>query len=201
MSDRRHGYARYRLDGCRCYVCGYARSLYDERRDKMLTAGTWEPFVPIATTQEHLRLLHVMGFGTRQIAQLAGVERKTVRDISAGRRHDPGRGNPRIEKIRKETAASILAIPADQLAASDGTYIDGTLTWQRIDALLEAGWTRTRIAQEVLRLKSPALQLKRGRVTVRNAKRIKAYFDEHLGDSFLPDFWTDDDVPTEEVLA
>lgn len=89
---------------------------------------------------------------------------------------------------------SILAVPADQLAASDGTYIDGTLTWRRIDALLEAGWTRTRIAQEALGLKSPALQLKRGRVTVRNAKRIKAYFDKHLGDSFLPDYWTDDDV-------
>jgi hypothetical protein len=201
VSNRPHGYARYRLDQCRCYVCGLARSKYDERRTKMMTAGTWHPFVPIDAAQEHVRLLASMGFGSRQVASLAQVERKTIRDIAAGVRHDPGRGNPRMTKVRTETAAAILAVPVDQLAASPGTYIDGTLTWQRINALLENGWTRGRIAQEALGLKVPALQLRRGRVSARNARKIAAYFNRHLGDSFLPDYWPVDDEGEERDTA
>lgn len=188
MRERPHGYARYRLDGCRCYVCGLARSLYDERRNKMLTAGTWKPFVPIDTAREHVLLLGEIGFGQRQIARLAGVDRKQVRDIANGYRHDGKRGNPPLRKIRARTAASILAVPADQLQAAARASVDSTLTWARIDALLEAGWTRGRIAQEALGAKYPALQLKRGqRVSVANARKVKAYFDRVLGDSWLDD--------------
>jgi transcriptional regulator with XRE-family HTH domain len=188
MRERPHGYARYRLDQCRCYVCGLARSLYDERRTKMLTAGTWRPFVPIEATREHVLLLGELGFGHRQIARLAGVDRKLVRDIASGYRHDPGRGNPPLRKIRAQSAAAILAVPADQLQAAARASIDSTLTWARIDALLEAGWTRGQIAQEALGAKYPALQLKRGqRVSVANARNVKAYFDRVLGDSWLND--------------
>lgn len=188
MRERPHGYARYRLDGCRCYVCGFAVSVYNERRTKMLTAGTWEPFMPIEAPQEHVLLLREIGFGTRQIARLAGLDRKQVRDIANGYRHDPARGNPPLRRIRKATAAAILAVPADQLQAAGHANVDSTLTWARIDALLEAGWTRGRIGQEALGMKYPALQLKRGqRVSVANARRIKAYFDRVLGDSWLDD--------------
>jgi len=192
---REHGYARYRLDGCRCYVCGLARSMYDERRTKMMTAGTWQPFVPIEQTREHVLAMMEIGMGARQIALLADVDRKLVRDIARGRRQDPGRGNPPMTKIRKETAAKILAVPMDQLAAADGAYINATMTWTRIEALLEAGWTKARIAREALGTQRPVLQLRRDRVTVANARKIQQYVELHLGDSSVGDDAVPDDDP------
>jgi hypothetical protein len=195
---RDHGYARYRLDGCRCDVCAKARAAYDRRRQMMMTAGTWQPFTDLATVQEHVRALSDIGMGQRQVAALAGVERKTVRDIASGIRHDPGRGNPPMTKVRTETATKILAVPLDPMAASDGTYIDGTLTWERIDALLAAGYTKARIS-EAIGQGGRALQLGQGRVTAANARAVKALFDQVLGDSWLADPVDDEDEVVDEI--
>lgn len=169
---REHGYARYRLDGCRCYTCGYARSEYDQRRDRLIAYGRWQPFVAIAETQHRIGDLRAIGFGDRSIALLAGLNRKVVRDVRTGVRHDPSRGNPPLTKIRTETAAAIAAIPYDPLAAPEGAYIDATMTWTRIHALIRAGYPRGWIAQAIGRQR-PALQLRRERVTVANARAIR----------------------------
>lgn len=169
---RDHGYARYRLDGCRCYVCGYARAQYDDRRNRLIAYGRWEPFVAIAETQHRILDLRAIGFGDRSIALLAGLNRKVVRDVRTGVRHDPSRGNPPLTKIRTETAAAIAAILYDPLAAPEGAYIDATMTWTRIHALIRAGYPRGWIAQAIGRQR-PALQLQTDRVTARNARAIR----------------------------
>jgi hypothetical protein len=182
MSQRPHGYARYRLDGCRCYTCGYARSQYDDRRNRLIAYGQWEPFVGIEETQFRIQSLKDLGFGDRAIATLAGIERKTIRDIAAGIRHDPSRNNPPLTKIRRETAAAVAAIPYDQLEAPDGAYIDATLTWERIGQLLDAGYTRTWIARRLgSTAKTPALQLGRRRVTARQARAVRDLVTEVMG--------------------
>jgi DNA-binding NarL/FixJ family response regulator len=193
---RDHGYARYRLDGCRCYTCGWARSQYDDRRTRMMIAGTWQPFTDLATVQEQVAALKAIGLGDRQIATLAQVERKTVRDIAAGVRH--GRNSRPMTKVRTETATKILAIPLDPLAASDGTYISATSTWERIDALIEAGWSKARISAEIGQ-GGRALQLSRHRVTAANARAVKALFDRVLGDSALEHLEVDEDEVIDEV--
>lgn len=174
MSTRPHSYARYRLDGCRCYVCGLARSEYDDRRNRLIAYGRWEPFTAVEETRHRIGDLKSLGFGDRAIAALAGVERKSVRDVLSGHRHDPGRGNPSLTKIRKETAAAIAAIPFDQLAAADGAYISAHMTWQRIHALIRAGYPRTWIARELGSTSStPSLQIGADRVTAANARAVR----------------------------
>jgi len=167
---RPHGYARYRLDGCRCYTCAYARSEYDTRRTRLIAYGRWQPFVPIAETQHRIGDLNAIGYGDRAIAHLADLHRKTVRDIRTGIRHDPGRGNPPITKIRTTTAAAIAAIPYTQLGAPDGAHVDATLTWQRIHDLLDAGHTKVWITEQLGNQRS--LQLGQHRVTAAHARAI-----------------------------
>lgn len=172
MPDRPHGYARYRLDGCRCYECSYAVAEYNDRRSRLIAYGRWQPYVDPAEAQFHILSLKDLGYGDRQIARLACVNRKQIRDIAAGIRHDPSRGNPPITKIRKETAAAILAVKYDPMSASDGTYIDATLTWQRVAELLEAGHTKAWISAQIGQ-GGQALQLGAHRVTARNARAVQ----------------------------
>jgi hypothetical protein len=167
---RPHGYARYRLDGCRCYPCAYARAEYDDRRNRLIAYGRWQPYVPIAETQHRIDDLKALGYGDRSIGHLAGLGRKTIRDIAAGVRHDPGRGNPPLTKIRATTAAAIAAIEYTQLGAPDGAYVDATATWARIDDLLAGGHTRVWIAEQLGNQR--ALQLGRRRVTAAHARAV-----------------------------
>lgn len=174
---RPHGYARYRLDGCRCYTCGYARAEYDDRRNRLIAYGQWQPFVPIDETQHRIHDLGAIGYGHRTIARLAGLQRKTIRDIADGIRHDGTRGNKPLTKIRTETAAAIAAIPYDPMGAADSALIDATLTWERIHALIRAGYPRAWIAQQ-LGAQRGALQLKPDRVTAANARAVLALFQQ-----------------------
>lgn len=167
---RPHGYARYRLDGCRCYECGWARSEYDSRRDQAIRDGQWKPFIIVGPARRHIDQLRELGYGDRSIAALAGLNRKVVRDIRLGVRHDPSRGNPTLTLIRTATAAAILAIPCTLDELPDGAKVDAAPTWALIDDLIARGWTRTAIAQEAGLGRS--IQLARDRVTVRNARRI-----------------------------
>lgn len=176
---RDHGYARYRLDGCRCYTCGWARAEYDDRRNRLMAEGSWEPFVDIEETRFRVFSLADLGMGDRSIAELAGLGRKVIRDIRLGYRADPSRGNPTLTKIRRETAAAILAIPYDPLGAKDGVLVDSTRTWQRVDALLEAGYSQRWVARGIgSQAVDPALQIRRGHpVTARNARAVRDLFD------------------------
>lgn len=169
--SRAHGYARYRLDGCRCHVCGWARSEYDRRRDQAIRDGAWQPFVDIAEARAHIARLQAIGYGDRSIAALAGVERRVVGDIRLGRRRDSSRGNPPLARVRAATAASILAVDPTSDQLPDGALTDAAPTWVLIDDLLRRGWSKAAIAREAGLGRS--IQLRRERVTVRNARRIE----------------------------
>jgi hypothetical protein len=179
--SRPHGYARYRLDGCRCYTCGFARSEYDQRRDRLIAYGRWQPFTPISQTQAHIAELAALGYGHRRIAQLAALNRKIVRDIAHGFRHDPGRGNPPLTKIRTETATAILAVPLDAASVAAGQVVCAGATWERIHALIALGYTRAWIAQQIGGQR-PALQLDRRRVTAANERAVAELY-ERIGDT------------------
>lgn len=181
MTGRPHGYARYRLDNCRCYVCGLARSEYDQRRNRLIAYGRWQPFVSPTETRTHIEALAAKGYGIRRIAELAGLDRKIVRDISRGFRADPGRGNPKLTKIRTETAAAILAVPLHDDNLASGALVDATDTWQRIHALIALGYPRGWIAQKTDH-RSAALQLRRDQITAASATAIRELY-EQVGDT------------------
>lgn len=173
-STRQHGYARYALDGCRCYPCCFARSEYVQRRTRLIAYGRWKPWTEIGPARVHLQTLMALGYGYRTIALLTGLSVKTVRDVAAGRRHDASRHHPRMQRIRSTTAAAILAVPLDHGHLPDGALVDADLTWSRIRALIAAGYSRAWIARAAGL--GPQLRLEPDRVTARNARRIERVY-------------------------
>lgn len=137
-ATRPHGYARYRLDGCRCYTCGYARSVYDENRNKAIAAGTWQPYADAQPVRDHLAALSKAGIGYKRAAALAGVSVTAVQQMLFGRR-----GNPPGPRIKRETAEALLEVRPTLARTAGHAVIDGTGTARRIQALTCAGWSLT----------------------------------------------------------
>lgn len=175
MSNRPHGYARYRLDGCRCYVCAFARSQYDDNRTRAIIAGTWQPWVSAEPVRTHIRHLQSCSMGLRAIAAAAGVDRKRLQAILNGR---PERGTGPQEKVRPELAAAVLAVEPTLDNLSGGIVISAVGTVRRLQALVTAGWSQERLAAE---LSMSATNLSRlinaDTVTVSTARRVRDLYD------------------------
>ncbi|MDR3081747.1 MAG: hypothetical protein LBV60_12620 [Streptomyces sp.] len=175
MTDRPHGYARYRLDGCRCYTCAYARSEYDDNRNRAIAYGTWQPWVDAEPVRAHIRTLQECGLGTRRIAGLAGVDRKRLQAVLNGR---PDRGTPPQAQVRPALAAAVLAVEPLLDHLGQATTIDATGTRRRLQALVAAGWPQHHLA---LRLGMTdgnfGAALGRPRTLVRTARAVRAMYD------------------------
>jgi hypothetical protein len=176
MSTRPHGYARYRLDGCRCYTCGWARSQYDENRAKAITAGTWQPWTDAEPVRAHIRTLQDCGMGLRAIAAAAGVDRKRLQAITAGRSE---RVTGPQEKVRPALAAAVLAVEPtlDNLAPS--TLINPAGTRRRIQALVAIGWPQRHLAVRLgMTPNNFGAMLGREHVLVRRALAVRDLYDQ-----------------------
>jgi hypothetical protein len=174
VGGRPHGYARYRLDGCRCYVCGWARAQYEDNRQKQIRLGTWVPFVDAGPVREHLATLSAAGMGTRRIAELAGVDRKRILALTNGTR-----GRAPSSKVRPATAAAILAVRPCNAAIAPKTVVDGTGTARRIQALCCIGWSLTAQAKRIGWTVQNYSTLTAGRpVTASTARLITGLYDD-----------------------
>lgn len=169
---RAHGYAKYRLNGCRCYTCGFARSIYDERRAKAITAGTWQPFVDAEPVREHVRALMAAGIGRRRIAALAGCTDNRITELVKGKC-----GRTPQARIRPALADKLLSICAD--AHAPGAVVDATGTHRRIQALARLGWTLTGQAARVgMSTGNYAAVLDRAQVLRATADKVRALYGE-----------------------
>jgi transcriptional regulator with XRE-family HTH domain len=168
---REHGYSRYRLDGCRCYVCGWARSEYERNRQKQIAAGTWQPFTEAQPVREHLAALAAAGIGTRRIAELAGISRTAIGNVLHGRR-----GNPPCTKMRRETAEAILSLNPASTPKASGGIVDGTGTARRVQALCAIGWSLSSQARQAGWLVSNYAGLTAGRPLI--ARLISDLYDQ-----------------------
>lgn len=174
MTERPHGYARYRLDGCRCYVCGWARAVYDDDRNRRLTAGTWQPFTDAQPVREHLAALAAAGIGQRRIAELAGVSRTALTAILYGRR-----GNPPGTRVRRATADAILAVTPGPAGLAPKVIVDGTGTARRVQALCCIGWSLNQQAHRVGWTIGNFAGLARGHpVTAATARLVAGLYDQ-----------------------
>jgi hypothetical protein len=161
MSDRPHGTRLRYLAGCKCFHCRRANSDYERERQKARERGDWNGIVDAAGARAHLRRLSRQGVGKRIVHAVSDVSVTGLQEIRAGRK----------TRIRARTERRILAVtPA---ARGDATLIPAGPTWQRIEWLLEEGFTKGRIALELGRV-TPALQINRRTVTVRTAARVEA---------------------------
>jgi DNA-directed RNA polymerase subunit K/omega len=173
---RDHGYARYKLDGCRCYTCGYANAVYCERRARAIAYGTWQPFVDAEPVRQHILDLRSCDLGLRRIAEAAGVDRKRLQAILTGR---PERGTGPQEKIRPEIAAAVLAVEPSFDLLGDTTVIEATGTRRRLQALVTLGWSQAKLAERLGWTPGNFTVLMREPQTfVRTARKVRALYDE-----------------------
>jgi hypothetical protein len=147
--------------GCRCDACRAANTAYERQRAEARRRGESGRLISAERARAHLAWLSAQGVGRKQAADAAKVAGSIVSMIVDGQRH----------QIRAQTEARILLVtPA---AAADGARIDAGPTWRLLDELLGWGYTRTRLASEVLGRPVRALQMSRKQVTVRQAERVR----------------------------
>lgn len=147
--------------GCRCEPCKNANRAYardrlraQSRPDEALAPA----YVSAAPARDHLRWLQERGVGLRTVADVSGVGRSSLQQIASGRR----------TKATPQVIERILAVKAVPRGTS---LVDAAPTWQLIDRLLAAGWTRAAIAGEIGQ-DGRRLQLQTDRVTAENARRV-----------------------------
>lgn len=174
MAERPHGYARYRLDGCRCYTCGWAVATYNDAREHAIRRGTWQPFVDAGPARRHVEQLLLAGIGSRGIATLAGLDRKAIRALLHGRTE---RGTPPPAQIRPATAAAILGVQLTLDVLPARLHIDSTGTVRRLQALVRRGWPQSRLANELDMLPGNLGDLlDRDRVTAATARAVATLY-------------------------
>lgn len=174
--EHEHGYARYRLDGCRCYTCAWARSQYDDNRTRALIAGTWQPWADAEPVRVHVRHLQSCGMGLRTIAARAGVDRQRLQDVLHGR---PERGTPPQEKVRPALAVAVLSVEPMLENLAPSTLINPVGTRRRIQALIAIGWPQQHLADRLGMTPSNFSEMiRREHVLVRRALQVRALYDE-----------------------
>jgi hypothetical protein len=176
MSERPHGYARYRLDGCRCYTCAWERSQYDDNRTRAITAGTWQPWVDAEPVRVHVAFLRSCDMGLRPIAALAGVDRKRLQAILTGR---PERGTGPQVKVRPALAAAVLAVEPTLENLAPSTLINPVGTQRRLQALVAMGWPQQHLADRLgMTPANFGTMIRREHVLVRRALQVRALYDQ-----------------------
>lgn len=175
-AERPHGYARYKLDGCRCYTCAAAASEYNIRRERAIAYGRWHPFVAAQPVRDHINTLRACGMGLRAIATAAGVDRKRLQAITNGR---PERGTPPQQRVRPEIAAAILAVEPTLDVLPGGTVIDASGTRRRIQALVAIGWSQSKIAARLgWTPANLSALLRRDRTIAATARAVRDLYEE-----------------------
>jgi hypothetical protein len=166
-AGRDHGDRLRYMAGCRCFQCRRANSAYEAVRKIARAAGEGNGIVPAAKARAHMKALSARGVGRRSVGAACDVADTVLAEIIAGRKAN----------IRASTERAILAVTAD--AAGDRALVSANPTWKMLDQLLKDGYTKSELARRLgSKSKTPALQLDKDFVTVRNAYLVERLFDE-----------------------
>lgn len=155
--------ARY-VSGCKCLRCRAANSRYSCGAQRRHDAGETGNIISAAAARKHLTKLSSSGIGRRSVSEACDVAQSILHQIKTGKRL----------RIRASTERKILMV--DVGAARGGTLVSGTQAWRLLDRLLERGFSKAQIAKW-LGYKSPAIQIKRGRITGRVAANIQRIYE------------------------
>ena len=155
---RPHGTRLRYVGGCRCDLCRAANRNYERKRIAARAAGDWNGIVASDCARKHLLALARQGVGTRSVAACSDVSRTILLEVIRRKR----------TQIRARTERRILAVTAN-VARGDASLISARGTWRLIEDLLDEGYTKCRIAQE---MGHRSIQLGKEQVTARNAARV-----------------------------
>jgi hypothetical protein len=172
--------ARYTFNKCRCSECRAANSAYQRRWAKKHTKTAarlgYEAsrFTDAAPVRKHLCMLSREGVGRHQVAKVSGVRESTLSALIYGKsRGNSARRSPPSRRILKRDAEKILAVtPSDR---ADHALVDAEPVWKQIREMEAFGVSRKKIGRAIgPRAPRPYLQLKKGKVIARSARRIAA---------------------------
>lgn len=147
----------YRKDGCRCYPCSQGYAAERARRSP-------DNFVDAQIIRDHLDHLSAHGIGIERCADLAGVDCGGLHRIRNGNiNRKPNK------RVRKETAAKVLAVRPGLDTVADGGYIDSAGTYRRLRALVAAGFSTAYLARRLGARDDRSLSIVTQTPTVRGA--------------------------------
>lgn len=166
-ANREHGDRLRYMGGCRCFACRRANSAYEAARKIARAAGEGNGIVPAAKARAHLKALSARGVGRRSVGAASDVSDTVLSDIISGRKAN----------IRAGTERAILKVT--RAAAGDRALIPAMDAWRMLDELIADGYTRRELGRLLgSKSKTPALQLNRDFVTVRNAYLVERLYYE-----------------------
>jgi transcriptional regulator with XRE-family HTH domain len=184
-------YAKYKLDGCRCYRCAAKASEYNLNRERAIAYGTWNPFMDAEPVRQHIKHLGECGIGTRRVAALTGVSRTLITNLLHGK---PGKEPTR--RVRTENARRLLALEPTLENVAPSTPVDSAGSHRRLQALVTIGWSQQKLAERLgLTRSNFGTMMKCKQVSAARALEIRALYDE-LWDQAPPE-----DTHHEKVAA
>lgn len=160
-----HGTRLRYMSGCKCVPCRAASSRYESERQKKRKAGLANPIVPADKAREHILKLSDIGIGYKTVADAAGLTYSTVFKIRSGDR----------KNLRRLNEKAILAINENVLP--DAALVDAKPVWRKIRWLLREGFSKAELARR-LGYKTPALQIRKDRVTAKTALKIEKFYNQ-----------------------
>ena len=169
---REHGtYAKAVVEGCDCELCREAKVAYNRRRRQAIARPdeVWLPYVSAEPARRHLAALSAAGVGLKTVARLSGVSHGALSKIVYG---EPGRGRPPSRRVRPRTLEAILAV---RVTDADGRQrVSAARTWQLIEELVAAGYSRGELARALGSTASaPKLQIGRHTVLASTARAVE----------------------------
>lgn len=166
-ANRDHGDRLRYMAGCRCFACRRANSAYEAARKVARAAGEGNGIVPAEKARAHLKALSARGVGRRSVGAACDMSDSVLAEIIAGRKTG----------IRAATERAILAVTVD--AAGDRALVSAKPSWKMLDELIADGYTRRDLAAHLgSKSKTPALQLDRALITVRNAYLVERLYEK-----------------------
>lgn len=137
MVERPHGYTRYHVDKCRCYVCALEASEYRMEVTRRKKAGTWRPYVDARPSREYMELLLSQGYTFSTMQLLSGINHSHLWQMINGR----SRGDHGIpQRVRPSTEHRILSMRPNFRHLPPKTWVPNHGTARRIQALCCLGW-------------------------------------------------------------
>jgi DNA-binding CsgD family transcriptional regulator len=139
-----HGtYAKYTLERCRCTDCRAAVAAYRRQHVKNKLFGK-AGNVDAEPVRAHVRKLKAAGLGYKKIAELAGLNPKTVNTLFRGR---PERGTPPPSQIRKTTADKLMAVRPKIMSPKQ--CVPALPFWFMVADMMELGYSKKWIAEQL----------------------------------------------------
>lgn len=166
---------------CRCTPCVDAHNARERNRNRQKAYGRFDTgLVDVAPVREHMLMLGEYGIGYKRVAMLAGFKSSTpARNIIWGRQ-DPGpRKGEMLKRVKRETAERILAVQPVIENLASGQRITSRGTHRRLQALVVAGWSQSKLADHLgVDATNFTSLMRRNQVFVSTHLAVRDLFDE-----------------------